>query len=219
MGNLMTKRLSEKLREEKRNLNRSIREIEREIYKLENEKGQIEKNIKAYAKKNEMDLVRTLAKDFVKIRQTIAKYRNIKSHLFSMKIKLQTVHSSEQLNKSVKELNEILKRVNRYIKLNDLNVSVNEFQKQTNEADLKEDMLNDLFDTVNYDVNLAEAEDEVVAKVLDELGIEVNAKLTQIPDVNITNNNALKEQEEEEAKKENANMNDLEARINNLKKM
>lgn len=213
MGNITSKNLHEQLREEKRQLNRSIREIEREIYKLDIEKTQIEKNIKLYAKKNEMALVRTSAQNLVKIRQTITKYSKIKSHLCTMKIKLQTVQSSEQLNKNIKELNNIMSRVNKYIKLKDLQQSVNEYQTQTNEMDLKEDMLDDLFDTVNYDIDLAEAEDEVVQKVLDELGIEVNAKLTQIP--NITNTVTAEKQEEN---KENANMSDLEQRINNLKK-
>ncbi|CRG93156.1 vacuolar protein sorting-associated protein 2, putative [Plasmodium gallinaceum] len=208
MGIFSSKNLEECLREEKRNLNRSIRELEREIYKLENEKKQIEKNIKLYAKKNDITLVRTLAKDLVKIRQTVSKYSKIKSHLFSMKIKLQSVKSSEQLSKSLKDINKLIKRVNNYLKLKDINSSINEFQKQNNEVSLKEDMLDDLFDTLNYDIDMIEEEDEIVAKVLDELGIQLNSKLEEIPAVNTIQNE----------KNEDVNISNLEERINNLKK-
>lgn len=209
MGQLGSKNLEECLREEKRNLNRSIREIEREIFKLENEQKGIEKNISVYAKKNDIVLVRSCARDLVKIKQTIAKYSKIKSHLFSMKIKLQTVKSSEQLTKSVKEINVLMNKVNKYMKVQDINTSINEFHKQNNEVSLKEGVLDDLFDTMNYDIDTVEQEDEVVSKVLDELGIQMNAKLTQVPDAK----NTIQEEKEEIDQIDN-----LEERINNLKK-
>ncbi|CAD2089316.1 hypothetical protein YYG_04141 [Plasmodium vinckei petteri] len=209
MGGYFSKSLEESLREEKRNLNRSIRELEREIFKLENEKKQIEKNIKLYAKKNDINLVRTLAKDFVKVKQTVTKYSKIKSHLFSMKIKLQSVKSSEQLSKSLNDINKIITRVNKYIKLKNINKSIYDFQKQNDEVSLKEDMLDDLFDTLNYDIDMAEEEDIIVSKVLDGLGIQMNSKLDEIPSVS-----ELKTEQVET----NANVADFQERINNLKK-
>ncbi|CAD2101658.1 vacuolar protein sorting-associated protein 2, putative [Plasmodium vinckei] len=209
MGGYFSKSLEESLREEKRNLNRSIRELEREIFKLENEKKQIEKNIKLYAKKNDINLVRTLAKDFVKVKQTVTKYSKIRSHLFSMKIKLQSVKSSEQLSKSLNDINKIITRVNKYIKLKNINKSIYDFQKQNDEVSLKEDMLDDLFDTLNYDIDMAEEEDIIVSKVLDGLGIQMNSKLDEIPSVS-----ELKTEQVET----NANVADFQERINNLKK-
>ncbi|CXI25692.1 vacuolar protein sorting-associated protein 2, putative [Plasmodium berghei] len=209
MGGYFSKNLEECLREEKRNLNRSIRELEREIFKLENEKKQIEKNIKLYAKKNDITLVRTLAKDFVKVKQTVTKYSKIKSHLFSMKIKLQSVKSSEQLSKSLNDINKIITRVNKYIKLKNINKSIYDFQKQNDEVSLKEDMLDDLFDTLNYDIDMAEEEDIIVSKVLDGLGIQMNSKLDEIPSVS-----ELKTEQVETK----ANVADFQERINNLKK-
>ncbi|CDU17268.1 hypothetical protein YYC_05417 [Plasmodium yoelii 17X] len=209
MGGYFSKSLEECLREEKRNLNRSIRELEREIVKLENEKKQIEKNIKLYAKKNDITLVRTLAKDFVKVKQTVTKYSKIKSHLFSMKIKLQSVKSSEQLSKSLNDINKIITRVNKYIKLKNINKSIYDFQKQNDEVSLKEDMLDDLFDTLNYDIDMAEEEDIIVSKVLDGLGIQMNSKLDEIPSVS-----ELKTDQVET----NANVADFQERINNLRK-
>ncbi|CAD2089118.1 vacuolar protein sorting-associated protein 2, putative [Plasmodium vinckei brucechwatti] len=209
MGGYFSKSLEESLREEKRNLNRSIRELEREIFKLENEKKQIEKNIKLYAKKNDINLVRTLAKDFVKVKQTVTKYSKIKSHLFSMKIKLQSVKSSEQLSKSLNDINKIITRVNKYIKLKNINKSIYDFQKQNDEVSLKEDMLDDLFDTLNYDIDMAEEEDIIVSKVLDGLGIQMNSKLDEIPSVS---------EFKTEQVETNANVADFQERINNLKK-
>ncbi|GAW79745.1 vacuolar protein sorting-associated protein 2 [Plasmodium gonderi] len=209
MGGYFSKNLEECLREEKRNLNRSVRELEREIFKLNNEKNKIEKNIKINAKKNDLALVRTLAKDYVNIKKTITKYNKIKSHLFSMKIKLQSVKSSEQLGHSLKEINRIIKRVNGYIKLTNLNNSIQEFQKENDQVSLKEDMLDDLFETFDYDSEMVAEEDEIVMKVLEGLGVQMNNKLDDIPTVV----DGIPKVESE-----NVAISDLETRINNLRK-
>ncbi|EUD66982.1 hypothetical protein C922_02566 [Plasmodium inui San Antonio 1] len=182
MGGYFSKDLEECLRNEKRNLNKSIRELEREIFKLTNEQNKIEKEIKINAKRNEsISTVRALAKDYISIKKTIGKYNKLKSHLFSMKIKLQSVKSSEQLGRSLTEINRIIKRVNGYMKLTSLNKSINEYQRENNEVSLKEDMLDDLFETFDYDSEMVAEEDELVTKVLEGMGIQMNAKLDDIP--------------------------------------
>ncbi|SBT75907.1 vacuolar protein sorting-associated protein 2, putative [Plasmodium ovale] len=209
MGGYFSKNVEECLREEKRKLNRSIREIEREIFKLENAKNNIEKKIKMYVSKNDITLIRTLAKDFVHIKNTISKFNKIKSHLFSMQIKLQSVKSSEQLSKNLKNMNMVIKKVNNYLKLENINNCINEFQKENNKVNLKEDMLDDLFETLNYDIDLEDEEDIIVSKVLDSIGVNLNSKLGEIP--------YLKQSPKEEDIN-TFNETTIEERINNLKR-
>ncbi|KMZ94530.1 hypothetical protein PVMG_01887 [Plasmodium vivax Mauritania I] len=208
MGGYFSKDLEECLRNEKRNLNRSIRELEREIFKLTNEQSKIEKNIKINAKRNgDTSTVRTLARDYISIKKTIAKYNKLKSHLFSMKVKLQSVKSSEQLGRSLTEINRVIKRVNGYIKLTSLNKSINDFHKENNEVSLKEDMLDDLFEAFDYDSQMVAEEEELVTKVLEGMGIQMNAKLEDIPSPG----------EIPKTQVDHLGVSDLEERINNLR--
>ncbi|GAB65239.1 SNF7 family protein [Plasmodium cynomolgi strain B] len=179
MGGYFSKDLEECLRNEKRNLNRSIRELEREIFKLTKEQNRIEKDIKINSKRND----------------------NI-----SM-IKLQSVKSSEQLGRSLTEINRVIKRVNGYIKLSSLNKSINEYQKENTEVSLKEDMLDDLFETFDYDSEMVAEEDELVTKVLEGMGIQMNAKLDDIPTPG----------ELPKTHVDHVGVADLEARLNNLR--
>lgn len=211
MGGYLSKNLEECLRNEKRNLNKSIRELEREIFKLTKEQNRIEKDIKINSRKNEnISIVRALAKDYISIKKTITKYNKLKSHLFSMKIKLQSVKSSEQLGRSITEINGIIKRVNGYLKVTSLNKSINEYQKENNEVSLKEEMLDDLFETFDYDSEMVAEEDELVTKVLEGMGIQMNAKLDDIPSpgelpkVHVNHINHV-------------DVSDLEVRLNNLR--
>ena len=76
MGNILgkDKPLKEVLRENKRLINRAIRELDREKMGLEREEKRLTMEIKKAAKENQMPAVKIMAKDFVRTRQHIAKF-------------------------------------------------------------------------------------------------------------------------------------------------
>jgi Snf7 len=76
MGNIMgkDKPLKEVMRENKRMINRAVRELDREKVGLEREEQRITIEIKKAARENQMGAVRTMAKDLVRTRQHIAKF-------------------------------------------------------------------------------------------------------------------------------------------------
>jgi charged multivesicular body protein 2A len=66
MGNKPS--FEEKMRENKRRIHRSIREIDRERVKLQNTEKKTIREIKKLAKQNQTPSVKILAKDLVRIR-------------------------------------------------------------------------------------------------------------------------------------------------------
>lgn len=76
MGNVMGKKkpLKEVLRENKRMINRAVRELDREKAGLEREEKQLTIEIKKAAKENQMAAVKIMAKDLVRTRQHITKF-------------------------------------------------------------------------------------------------------------------------------------------------
>lgn len=75
MGNVFgkDKPLKEVLRENKRMINKAVREIDREKNGLEREEKKLILEIKKAAKENQMQSVKIMAKDLVRTRQQIAK--------------------------------------------------------------------------------------------------------------------------------------------------
>lgn len=76
MGNLLGKEkpLKEVLRENKRMINKAVRELDREKTGLEREEKRLVMEIKKAAKENQMQSVKIMAKDLVRTRQHIAKF-------------------------------------------------------------------------------------------------------------------------------------------------
>jgi charged multivesicular body protein 2A len=80
MGNVLgkDKPLKEVLRENKRMINRAVRELEREKAGLEREEKRLTMEIKKAARENQIKSVRIMAKDLVRTRQHITKFIEMK---------------------------------------------------------------------------------------------------------------------------------------------
>jgi charged multivesicular body protein 2A len=99
MGNIFGKEkpLKEVLRENKRMINRAVRELDREKTGLEREEQRLTIEIKKAAKAQQMGSVKIMAKDLVRTRQYITKFIEMRSHLQGCALKLQTVKSHQAM--------------------------------------------------------------------------------------------------------------------------
>ena len=101
MGNAFGKKevpLKDIIRENKRMINRAIRELDREKLNLEREEKRITIEIKKMAKEQQMSAVKIMAKDLVRTRQYITKFIEMRSQLQGCALKLQTVRSHKAMS-------------------------------------------------------------------------------------------------------------------------
>jgi charged multivesicular body protein 2A len=104
MGGAFSKKkpLKEVLRENKRMITRAIRELDRERTSLEREEKKLTIEIKKMAKENQMNAVKIMAKDLVRTRAHVTKFIEMRSHLQSCGLKLQTVKSHQAMGEAMK---------------------------------------------------------------------------------------------------------------------
>jgi charged multivesicular body protein 2A len=69
------------MKQYKRGIDRSIRDLERERVKLEQQEKKLIIDMKKMAKKNENDVVKIMAKDVVRTRLYIKKFHKMKAQL------------------------------------------------------------------------------------------------------------------------------------------
>lgn len=83
MGNIMgqEKPLKEVMRENKRMINRAVRELDREKVGLEREEKRLTMEIKKAAKENQMKAVKIMAKDLVRTRQHVTKFIEMRRYV------------------------------------------------------------------------------------------------------------------------------------------
>jgi charged multivesicular body protein 2A len=173
--------LEEQLRANKRMINRSIRELEKERMNLQNQEKKIILDIKAAAKNNQLNAVKIMAKDLVRTRKYQSKFYEMKSHLQGVQLRMQTIKSTEAMARSMAGATKAMTALSKQLNLPGLTQILQEFQQETEKLGITQEVMGDTIDEVMGEVGDIEQEEMVVSQVLDEIGIDANALLAEAP--------------------------------------
>jgi charged multivesicular body protein 2A len=89
--------LEEQMKQNKRQINKAIRELEREKRQLENQERKLINDIKANAKKGQMNAVKIMAKDLVRTRKYQQKFLEMKAQLQGVNLQLQVMSTTADI--------------------------------------------------------------------------------------------------------------------------
>merc|ERR1711937_648754 len=171
------------LRENQRLLTRAMRDLDRERASMEKQEKKIIADIKQMAKKNEMATVRIMAKDLVRTRGTCKKFMIMRANIQAVSLKISTIKSQHAMAKAMKGVTKAMQRMNKSMKLPQIQKIMQEFEKQSEMMNMKEEMMNDVMDDAMGDEDDEEETENVVNKVLAELGLENMGEVNTIPSV------------------------------------
>jgi charged multivesicular body protein 2A len=104
----------------------------------------------------------------------------MKTQLQAISLRIQTVRSNEQMMVSMKGATSLLGSMNKSMNLPALQRIATEFQKENDIMDQRQEMMDDAIDEVTG-LDEEEETDEIVAQVLDEIGVDLNQKLGETP--------------------------------------
>jgi len=166
---------AEQLRQSKRQINRGIREIDRERVKIESQEKKVIAEIKKLAKQGQLPSAKVLAKDLVRMRNQVTKMYAMRSQLQSVEMQLQTMKSTAVLGTSLEGVTRAMVAMNKTINLPALNATMREFLQENQRMDLTQEMMGDAMDMVGDDVT--SESDDVVNQVLSEIGVEVTSEV------------------------------------------
>jgi charged multivesicular body protein 2A len=211
MGNAFGERKTAKdiIRENRRTLNRSIRQQDRDRISLENDEKTLILNIKKAAQANQLKSMRIMAKDLVRIRRHQAKSANMTAQLRAVGFQMTSVQSTQQLAESVSNVTRSMTTLNRQMSVPAMRNTMTEFARQSDKMEQTQNTISDAIDdTMNGEEDEAES-DEVVNQILDEIGIKIKADLSDTPDKKVA--------EPESTPVENEHYEILQARLSSLK--
>ncbi|KAL7555642.1 hypothetical protein ACA910_018316 [Epithemia clementina (nom. ined.)] len=222
MGLYQSKPLKEVLRENKRMINRAIRELDREKAGLEREEKRLTIEIKKAAKENQMSSVKVMAKDLVRTRQYITKFIEMRSHLQGVSLKLQTVKSHQAMAEAMQSTAVAMKKMNKAINVPTIAKMMAEFEKENARTEMMQEAMGDAIDDALAEEDTAEEEERIVGQVLDEIGISFGEELPEASmskPVGAQTNGPTKVAEPAGGVGSNdPALSDLESRLNNLKR-
>ncbi|ORM40924.1 Phosphopantothenoylcysteine decarboxylase [Babesia sp. Xinjiang] len=172
--------MNDKLRETRQEINRAVRELERNRLRYEREEKSLMQKLRSEARSGRMQNLRVIAKDLVRARRMGVQYCNMKSQMSAIMGHLQTAHSTNMMSNSLKNVNKIISGVSQ-------NHNVAEFQRlmynlgrESEVMNLKLDVMSESLDNGLEDVESAEEEDLIITQVLEELGIDGSAAMPSL---------------------------------------
>ena len=124
MGNVWgdKKTVKQIIREQKRINNRSIRELDRELNRIKREQKKAQNEMKRLAKQGQMQAVKHLAKDIVRMKDSETKFIKLKAELRSLSAQMDNMAATAQLQKAMKNVSRTLGTLSNQIKLPELQV-------------------------------------------------------------------------------------------------
>ena len=173
MGNMGSKRSPEEmLKENKRMVQRAIRELDRERIKLERAEATLIKDIKKSAAKNEMGPVKVFAKDLVRTRRYIQKFHEMSANLKAVQMKLQTAKSMQSMGQAMKGVTHAMRRMNRTMNVPALQQTMMQFQMASEQMNMTEETMADTIDDAMEEDGDSDEQEAIVSQVLDEVLID-----------------------------------------------
>ncbi|KAF0896918.1 hypothetical protein E2562_030768 [Oryza meyeriana var. granulata] len=213
---------AELLRENKRMLDKSIREIERERQGLQAQEKKLITDIKKVAKQGQMGAVKIMAKDLIRTRHQITKFYALKSQLQGVSLRIQTLKSTQAMGEAMKGVTKAMAQMNKQMNLPALQKIMRDFEMQNNRMDIITNTMNDAIDDTLEGDEEEEETEELVNQVLDEIGIDVNSELVGAPSTAVAapvGAGKVPAQAEAAGGVDGGIDDDLRARLDNLRKM
>ncbi|KAJ6824867.1 vacuolar protein sorting-associated protein 2-like protein 1 [Iris pallida] len=212
---------AELLRENKRMLDKSIREIERERQGLQNQEKKLIAEIKKTAKQGQMGAVKVMAKDLIRTRHQITKFYALKSQLQGVSLRIQTLKSTQAMGEAMKGVTKAMGQMNRQMNLPALQKIMQEFERQNEKMEMVSEVMADAIDDALEGDEEEDETEELVSQVLDEIGIDINSELVKAPSSAVSAPaTANKVAQAETSGNDGVGIDDdLQARLDNLRKM
>eukprot|EP01117_Protostelium_nocturnum_P000092 TRINITY_DN1017_c0_g1_i2.p2 TRINITY_DN1017_c0_g1~~TRINITY_DN1017_c0_g1_i2.p2 ORF type:complete len:210 (+),score=82.45 TRINITY_DN1017_c0_g1_i2:2453-3082(+) len=201
------KTMKEILREHQRNINRAVRDIDRERTSLQNQEKKIIAEMKALAKKGQMGAIKIMAKDLVRTRNNVSRFYKMRTELQAVGLRIQTVASQNAMAEAMKGVTKAMMTMNKRMNIPQMQKIMMEFEKQSEMLDMKQEMMSDTMDDVFEEEGEEEETEEVINQVLDEIGINLSSQFADAPASTVPSKVAVDNEDSE-----------LQARLDNLRK-
>lgn len=191
------------IREERRNITRTNRQMEREIAKLSQQEELLVRRLKASAEKGapkaELEM---MAKQLVQVRGQKKKLYAGTASMHGIDNQMATAQMSQKMAQSMHGASKAMKTANKEVDLNKMRKTAMEFDKQQQTMEMKNEMMDDALEGALG--NDEEETEDILNSVLDEVGIELNSNMASAPSKKI------------EAEEEEEDMEDINARLKKL---
>ncbi|KAK8801941.1 hypothetical protein WA158_006336 [Blastocystis sp. Blastoise] len=174
MGNTPSKTPEEIFNENKKVVNKAIREIDRQRMTLERRQKTLETEIRKAAKEGKNNIVKIHAKDFIRCKNAVEKCYNMRAQFGAIQMQLENTRATEAMGRCFEGG---LKEMSKIMSPEAMQKILAEYSQETIKSENLQEIMGDQIDDAMGDADNEEEEDEVVQSILVEMGINQGESL------------------------------------------
>jgi len=140
--------IKEVAKQQCREIKKNERDIERERMALQREEKQLVIDIKKAAKEGQEKIVKTLAKQLVRVREQQSRMISIKGQVQGIRNSMTIAASQQKMVQSMAGMSKAMDKMNSQVNIQQMNKVLQDFQRESEVADAKQDMLDDALDSM-----------------------------------------------------------------------
>ena len=157
------------------------RELNREIQRLKRKEEECKAKIKAAAKQpGGVANAKPLARALVQIRKQIDELTTASAKVGSVGATVQAMATSSTIAGTIANTSKVMGSMNKAMDHAKVGETMAQFSQQSDQMAIKEQMVDDAMGALDGDADW-ELEDETLAMVMDELGLEVAGTMSAVP--------------------------------------
>ncbi len=175
--------VAQMMRENRRVIAKTVRELDREKIKLEGQEKAITQAIRNIVKEgtDSQQALRSMAKDLVRARNTAKKLVQLKSQMQAIDLRMTTLHCTNTMCSSLQAVTGMMSKMNAQMSVQKIGRIMMEFEKQNARANEASEMMDDVIGEAFADETEGEETEELINQVLDEIGCNVAADMARLP--------------------------------------
>lgn len=162
-------------------IRKSMRELDRESQSMDREENKLRIEIKAHAKKGELDMVQIKAKNMVRTRTAKKKFALAKGKLQDLSVSIKTMSSTTVMMEAMKSTARAMYRMNAQINAQAMQRIMRQYAKESDMMEFKQEMMDETIDGIMEEDGDDVTQEELVNQILDEIGVDITGKMAKPP--------------------------------------
>ncbi|XP_017486372.1 PREDICTED: charged multivesicular body protein 2b-like, partial [Rhagoletis zephyria] len=170
----------EAARKQQREITRAQRTVQRSTVDLEKEEKKLETEIKKLAKQGQTKACQTLAKQLIQIRNQKTRATAANYRIGAVGAQAKMMGANNVVAAAMGSASNAMKVTNEQMNPEKISGILKQFEEENMKMDMKDEMIEESLNGILDNSDDESEQDLVVNKILDEIGIEVNQKLSKV---------------------------------------
>lgn len=155
--------------------------LDREVRKIENEEFKIQKDLKAAAKKNDKDVCLILAKELIRSKKAKSRLHQAKSQINSISMVIQEQMGTVRMAGSLQKSTEVMKSMQNLISVQNISTTMEELSREMMKTGIIGEMMDEAVEEAIDEEPIDEEAQAEVDKIMSEINVATGAKLVNAP--------------------------------------